>query len=150
VASALSFDDITQVIQLAIAPVFLLASVGTFLGVLTSRLGRSVDRGRVLASVLAQLDPGIAPIGLAEVSEELAIIERRIAFIYVSIFLDVACALLIAFLVAIAFIDALVDYDYSSFIAALFVLAMVALIGSLMVFMREIFLAVTAPRSPVR
>jgi len=40
--------DITRVIQLAIAPVFLLTAIGTLIAVLNVRLGRNVDRRRVL------------------------------------------------------------------------------------------------------
>ena len=41
-------NGIAQVIQLAIAPVFLLTAVGTIIGVLSNRLARIVDRTRVL------------------------------------------------------------------------------------------------------
>src|SRR5581483_7716102 len=48
--------DVAHVIQLAIAPVFLLTAVGTVLNVLANRLGRTVDRRRVLVAALAELD----------------------------------------------------------------------------------------------
>jgi len=51
-----SVGDIAHVIQLAIAPVFLLTGVGTLLAVLSNRLGRAVDRGRVVEKLL----PGLA------------------------------------------------------------------------------------------
>jgi len=41
---------IAHVIQLSIAPVFLISGVATFLSVLTNRLARIVDRARVLES----------------------------------------------------------------------------------------------------
>jgi Protein of unknown function (DUF2721) len=40
--------DITRVIQLAIAPVFLLTAIGTLIAVPNVRLGRNVDRRRVI------------------------------------------------------------------------------------------------------
>ena len=40
--------DIGHIIQLSVAPVFLLTGVGTNLMVLTNRLGRITDRSRVL------------------------------------------------------------------------------------------------------
>jgi hypothetical protein len=142
--------DITHVIQLAVAPVFLLAGVGTLLMVLTNRLARCVDRRRVLAAILAKADHGLERDLAAQAGDELATIERRIRLIYVSISLDVSCALLICLLISLAFVDALVTLDLSRVIASMFVLAMVALIGSLSVFLREIFLAVNAPRSAIR
>ena len=40
--------DITHVIQLAVAPVFLLTAIGTLITALNNRLGRVIDRRRVL------------------------------------------------------------------------------------------------------
>ena len=40
--------DITHTIQLAVAPVFLLSALGTVLSVLATRLGRIIDRARLL------------------------------------------------------------------------------------------------------
>lgn len=39
-------SDISHVIQLAVAPVFLLAGIGSMLGVMANRLARVVDRAR--------------------------------------------------------------------------------------------------------
>jgi hypothetical protein len=137
--------DIAHVIQLAIAPVFLLTAVGTMLGVLTNRLARAVDRRRVLVSALPRLDSEIAALA----GQELEFEHRRIRLVYVAISLAVMCALLICLLISLAFIDAFVNQDLGKLIAALFVLAMLALTGSLTVFLREIFLAVNSPRCPI-
>src|SRR5947208_2050104 len=138
--------DIGHVIQLAIAPVFLLTAVGTLLAVLTSRLGRAIDRRRVLVAALPGLDAPTA----ATANGELGFIERRVGLIYAAISLAVLCALLICALIALAFVDAFVAINLSALVATLFVLAMLALIGSLSVFLREIFLGVNTIRCPVR
>jgi uncharacterized protein DUF2721 len=138
--------DIAHVIQLAIAPVFLLTAVGTVLNVLANRLGRTVDRRRVLVAALSRLDAAEAQTARAE----LAVNDRRTRLTYVSISLSVFSALLICLLIAIAFVDALVEVHFAQLIAILFVLAMLALIGSLTVFLREIFLGVNTPRCSVR
>ena len=39
---------VANVIELAIAPVFLLTATGTMLAVLTNRLGRIIDRARLV------------------------------------------------------------------------------------------------------
>jgi hypothetical protein len=44
----IQISDIGHMIQLAIAPVFLLTGVGTNLMVLTNRLARIIDRSRAL------------------------------------------------------------------------------------------------------
>jgi hypothetical protein len=141
-----AMGDIAHVIQLAIAPVFLLTAVGTLLNVLASRLGRTVDRRRVLVAALPQLDATLA----ADARAELVFNERRTRLIYVAISLAVMCALLICLLIAIAFLDALIAADLSQLVAILFMLAMVALIGSLSIFLREIFLGVNTARVAIR
>jgi hypothetical protein len=137
--------EVTHVIQLAIAPVFLLTAVGTLLNVLVNRLGRAVDRRSVLN---ARLD-GLEGAPRQSASAELGILERRFRLIYGAIFLAVLAALLICLLIALAFIDALIAADLSKIVAMLFVLAMLALIGSLGAFLREIFLGVNTVRCPI-
>lgn len=143
---ASSVGDIAHVIQLAVAPVFLLTGVGTLLAVLTNRLGRAVDRSRVVEKLLIERT-GEA---LTAAHEELALLSRRTQLIYTAITLAVFCALFICLLIAVAFIDAFLAANLAKAIGALFVVAMLALIGSLMVFLREIFVAVTSARRWMR
>jgi len=140
-----ALGDIAHVIQLAIAPVFLLTAVGTLLAVLSGRLGRSVDRRRTLVAALPRLG---APL-VEDARAELAFVEQRIRIIYAAIALAVGCALLICLLIAIAFVDALMTVNLSRVIAVLFVMAMLALIGSLTLFLREIYLGVNTVACPL-
>jgi len=137
--------DIAHVIQLAIAPVFLLTAIGTVLAVLTGRLGRAVDRRRSLMATVSSLESGTADLARQEIAFEV----RRIRLIYVAISMAVMSALLVCGLISLAFIDAFLAWDLGKLIAVLFVLAMVALIGSLSIFLREIFLSVNSPRAPL-
>ena len=141
-----TLGDIGHVIQLAIAPVFLLTAVGTLLNVLVNRHGRSVDRRRRLVAALPELHGDMAESARAE----LGFVARRVRLIYTAILLAVLCALAICLLIAIAFLDALFAGDFSQVVAVLFVLAMVALIGSLSLFLREIYLGVTTVACPLR
>jgi hypothetical protein len=141
-----SVGDITHVIQLAIAPVFLLTGVGTILAVLSNRLGRAVDRARVLEERL----PALAGGATGKVREELIVLSRRTQLIYTSIVLAVTCAIFVCLLIAVAFIDSFIAANLAKAIGALFVLAMISLTGSLGVFLREIFLAVSGARRAMR
>ena len=47
-----NIPDLAHVIQLAVAPVFLLTALSTMLAVLTNRLSRVVDRTRKLGDFL--------------------------------------------------------------------------------------------------
>jgi len=142
----LNFGDIAHVIQLAIAPVFLLTAVGTLINVLVNRLSRSVDRRRNLVAELPALEGAVA----AAAETELGFVRQRVRLVYTAIFLAVMAALLICLLIAIAFIDALIASDLSQVVAVLFVLAMLALIGSLGLFLREVYLGVNTVSCPVR
>ena len=134
--------EIAGVIQLAIAPVFMLTAIGTVINALSTRLSRAVDRRRELEERLAVLKPEELP----SAQNELATIARRIRFVYLSIVFAVISALFVALLIAFAFIGAFVRTDLSPTIASMFVCAVVALIVCLLLFLREIFLAVSTPR----
>ncbi|HWI37530.1 MAG TPA: DUF2721 domain-containing protein [Burkholderiales bacterium] len=142
----LALGDIGHVIQLAITPVFLLTAVGTLINVLVNRLGRSVDRRRALTASLSHVEGEVA----ASARGELTYVQRRVRLIYSAILLAVLCALLICLLIAIAFIDALISANLAQLVAILFVLAMLALIGSLGLFLREIYLGVNTVTCPLR
>jgi hypothetical protein len=137
--------DVTHVIQLAIAPVFLLTAICTLLNVLTNRLSRAVDRRRMLVARLPHLEETLC----ASAQGELGYLERRAQLIYLAIALAVAAALLVCLAIGGAFIDAMVRYDFAAAIATFFAMAMLALIGSLAAFLREIFFAVNTERCPV-
>ena len=141
-----SIDGITHAIQLAIAPVFLLTAVGTLLMVFTNRLSRAVDRRRVLNKLL----PELTTEELADANGELSHIARRIQLIYTAIVLAVSCAIFICLLIAVAFLDAFIAANLAQILGVLFVLAMLALIGALIVFLREIIIAVSPPRDVIR
>jgi hypothetical protein len=134
--------EVFTVIQLAVAPVFLLTAIGTIIAALNIRLGRAVDRRRHLESQL----PAMAAEEQAWAREELEVIARRIRFVYYAITAAVISGLFVCLLIAGAFIGAFVRVSLSYTIGAMFVFAMLALIASLLLFLREIFLAVSTPR----
>jgi hypothetical protein len=140
--------DITRVIQLAVAPVFLLTAIGTILSALNNRLGRIVDRRRVLQERLRRGDTGDAE-GLKDDGYELELLARRIGLIYHSIVMAIVCALFVCLLVASAFVGAFVAVDIARLIGTLFILAMFALIGSLWLLLREVFIAVKVGRHDI-
>jgi hypothetical protein len=135
--------EITRVIQLAVAPVFLLTAVGTILNVLSSRLARVVDRIR---SRELDIQSGRTDV-LPHAERELVVLGRRMRLVYLAIGLTVSCAIFVSLLIAIAFVDAFLSTDLSKLIGIMFIAAMLALIAGLAVFLREIFLAVSSARS---
>jgi hypothetical protein len=135
--------DITRAIQLAVAPVFLLTAIGTLIAVLNVRLGRNVDRRRVLEEDLRGTADNKQTDEQRARQRELRLLTRRIRLIYFAMLSAGLGALLVCLVVAGAFVGALVAVDISREIAVLFILAMFAVIGCLAMFLREVFLAVT-------
>jgi MFS family permease len=129
-------SDIARVIQLSIAPVFLITGIAGLLNVLSGRLGRTIDRSRVLHA-LPDND---------EVDEQLSVLSRRAKLIYRAITLGTTSALLICLVIVSLFISAFVTFPIGRVIAVLFVAAIIALIAALVLFLREVFLATRALR----
>ncbi len=134
----IDLGDISRTIQLAIAPVFLLTGVGTNLMVLTNRLARIIDRTRVLED---RLDAGKVT-DTSKPRAELMSLYQRTHLINRAITLSTACALLVCITIAALFVGDALALGLSKFIALLFILAMLALIGSFIYLLREIFVAI--------
>ena len=126
---------VAHVIQLAVAPVFLLTGVGALLSVMTSRLSRIVDRFRVL-----ERTPPKAGEEALQRDEMLALVQRE-RVIYWAISLCTICALLVCVVIATLFIGSVMGVELSGAIALLFIFAMFALIAGLLSFIREIYIA---------
>jgi hypothetical protein len=128
-------SSVAQVIQLAIAPVFLFSGVGTLLIVLTNRLARIVDRTRALEAQSPSADQD------APAARELDMLHRRAYVIDWAVSLATVAALLICCVVGILFVGAFLDVHVARGVALCFVAAMAAMIGALLCFLREILLA---------
>jgi hypothetical protein len=130
----IQISDIGHVIQLAIAPVFLLTGVATKLTVLTNRLARIIDRTRVLDDRLAQ---GVNE----EFLGERETLYTRAHLINTAITSSTACGLMVCLVIALLFLGDTTNLPLDQYIAGLFVLAMLGLISSFVFFLREIFIA---------
>lgn len=133
---------IAHVIQVAVAPVFLLSGIGAMLAVMTSRLSRIIDRARFLEDRLAEAT-GEA---VGRLHDEIATLSRRARLINASITLCTFTALLVCMVIALLFLGAFFAFDAAVPIASLFIAAMAAFAGGLIVFLREIFLGTATLR----
>ena len=138
--------DITRVIQLAIAPVFMLTAVASILNALLGRLARAVDRRRVVEGMMESVDGAKHADSLVE----LQLLSRRIQLVLWSIGFAVMSALLVCLLIGTAFMGAYTALDLSRTVAILFIAAVGALTGCLLLFMREVFLAALSVHHNVR
>jgi len=128
---------IAHAIQLAIAPVFLLTGIAALLGVMATRLARIIDRARYYEQTWEQMDEAARTSARGELEN----LERRRHLASWAINFCTSAALLVCIVIATLFIEAFFSSDLKWLAGALFVSAMIALIGGLGCFLREVYVA---------
>lgn len=137
IAALPQVSQVAQTIQLALAPVFLLAGIGAFLNVCVSRLSRIIDRARdveklVLSTRGREHDRMVS---------EIRVLDRRMSVVNIAIFLSVASACAVCLVVILLFAGNLFDAHLGTPIAILFSLAMLLQAAAFATFIQEIRLA---------
>jgi hypothetical protein len=130
--------DIVHSIELAVAPVFLIAGIGALLTVLTNRLGRTVDRSRALEQEL-MIEGAMESHPRWRV--EIILLDRRISWINRAIVLSTAAMLFICLVIATLFAGQLLSINVAIPVSMLFILTMAALIAATGSFLWEIHVA---------
>ena len=133
-----SIEAVAGVIQLAVAPVFLLAGIAGLLGVLSTRLARIVDRARIIERRIPQATRDEQR-GLLR--RETTVLWRRIALINWAIRLCVSGALAICLVIIALFLGEFVSFNIAIAVAVLFVIAMVLIVSGLMFLLSEVNLS---------
>lgn len=136
---------IAQTIQLAIAPVFVLVAIGNIMNILSSRLGRVVDRWRDLQGVFAQTSGNEHD----EIVRELRVADRRMAMIGKALLMLVLCALAIGATIVFLFVEEFMNLGLQPVAGLTFIVGIVLLMWALVLFLRETQLAASALRIPV-
>lgn len=134
---AVAKAGIGHVIQLAVAPVFLLTSVGAILNVMSNRLSRIVDRARAL-ELRYEATEGAAK---DEVGGRLRNLSERARIVSRSIVLAVTTALLVCATIITLFVGEFIGYSAVAPAALLFIAALLSFLLSLLGLLREIHMA---------
>ncbi|MGC9387325.1 MAG: DUF2721 domain-containing protein [Hydrogenovibrio sp.] len=142
-----AINKVSHLIQLSVAPVFLLAGIGSLLGVLVGRLSRIVDKAEELNHQMVA-EKAQNPIDRRSntIRQRLDFLERRRRYLNHAILACTLTGLLVALVIMIMFLSAFFAFNGSLIIAVLFILAMAALIVGLLIFIREIYFASHALR----
>ena len=125
--------QLAQIIQLAVAPVFLLAGLGAFLNVCAGRLARIVDRARALEPRIL----GSRGDEHDHLIREVRLLDRRIRIVNRAIFATVTAALLISAVVILLFTAFLSELKVGTLIALLFIASMVCTGLGFAIFLHE-------------
>lgn len=129
--------QVAQIIQSAVAPVFLLAGVGAFLNVCALRLARIVDRARTVTPLVLE---GRGR-DQEDASREIRVLDRRMWLVSWAIFLTVLSAVLICTVVVLLFAGGLTGAHLGTAVALLFIGSMVSLAIGFAIFLIETRLA---------
>lgn len=134
---------VSESIQLAVAPVFLLTAVSGMIGALTQRLGRVIDRSRALQYELTKEGAKeLSPQLVAAHKEELINIAKRGKCINISMVLLVLCAIQIGVTVLELFFGKTVEgrfqisnYAFLTFVGGIgsFILALLSLLWEVLI-----------------
>lgn len=136
----MSLRDLIPILQSAIGPVILFSGVGLLLLSMTNRFGRVIDRARLLTRELRTVEPALHDRTVAQ----LRILMRRARIIRAAIALGALSVLLAALLIIVLFLEALLHYDAALPISGLFIGCMLCVIASLLLFLGDINLSLTA------
>ena len=135
---------IAQTIQLALAPVFVLVAIGNIMNILSTRLGRIVDRSRYLV----ERHPTTSGAEHDAIVREIRLVDRRIHLIGRAILLLVLAGLCIGLTVVLLFLEDFAALDLKLYVATTFILAIGLLMAGLLLFLRETREAAAALRIP--
>ena len=135
---------IAQTIQLALAPVFMLVAIGNILNLLTTRLGRVVDRSRHLQARHRETSGTQHDIVVVEIR----LVDRRIALIGRALTLLVTSGVIIGLTVGLLFIEEIGEVDLQRLAAATFFASVVLLMTALLLVLFETRIAMAALRIP--
>jgi hypothetical protein len=131
-------DAVAAIIELSVAPVFLLTGIGALLTVLSNRLGRITDRARVLERRIATTRSDEHRTLL---TDETAVLWSRIRIINWAIRLCASSALLICLVIISLFVGAYADVRIADLVAVLFVVSLALIFVALLMFLREVGIA---------
>ncbi len=131
---------ISSLIELSVAPVFLLAGVAGLLNVFIGRLTRIIDKLEKLdKELLLKQEQN------SDMAEDAFTLKRRHFLVMrmqntnLAIFFCTATGLMVALVILLMFSSALLEFDSATFISMLFIFAMASLIIALLLFLREIY-----------
>ncbi len=130
----MSQQDLVPILQIAIGPAILISGIGLLLLTMTNRFGRVIDRSRQLAHDLRTASDQDAPRMVAQ----LRVLSRRAQIVRSAIMLASLSVLLAAVLIIVLFLAPLLGLSLALAISGLFILCMICLIASLLLFIADI------------
>jgi hypothetical protein len=130
-------DQLSTMITHAVAPVFLLGVVATFVSILLARMTAITDRIRNLN----RIDDNDA--ARKWLKEDVARLKRRLVLLNQSLFLTVTAGIGIAILLLVGFVVALFGFRHEMGAGVLFIVSLCLLIGALFRFIQDVSMSLS-------
>lgn len=132
-------EDLSAIMGMAISPVILISACGMLLLSMTNRLGRVIDRARLLG----REDRGSR-------AAQILILRKRVRLIRAAIFLNALCMLSTALIILTIFASSLLGHFMERVVIALFTLGVISLIGSLVFFILDVSHSLDAMEADIK
>jgi uncharacterized iron-regulated membrane protein len=133
-------NTVSHLIQLAVAPVFLLAGVAGLLNVFTGRFTRIIDKVERLETYEEEQIKLNKDHVTSEISRSRrSTLTKRLKNINLAILFGTMTGVMVSLLIITMFLSSLLEFKGSTVISMLFIFAMISLLTSLLLFLREIF-----------
>ena len=126
--------NLLAVIQAAIAPVVLISGVGLLLLTLSARLGRIVDRTRLVAAELRAAQEG----DRGGLEHQLSVLRHRARLIRLSLTLSASAVALVGVVMTLLFLGLVLGWNVTLVCTLLFVAALTCVVVAMFVFVREL------------
>jgi hypothetical protein len=126
--------NLLAAIQAAIAPVVLISGVGLLLLTLSARLGRIVDRTRLVAAEL-RAAPGNER---AALEHQLSVLRHRARLIRLALTLSATAVAVIGLLITLLFLGLVFGWHVTIVCTLLFVAALLCVVLAMFAFVREL------------
>ena len=135
VLSDLAKADIVTVLQIAMAPAFLLVAMGSMLNIFTGRLARIIDRSRLMQDRYLETEGEEHILGVHELRD----LQLRIKYVNSAIYFSVVSAIVVCILIGLLFVMGLTSYPLlAEVVAGAFITAVLLLSVALIQFFREV------------
>ncbi|MET0180262.1 MAG: DUF2721 domain-containing protein [Novosphingobium sp.] len=135
---------IAQTIQLALTPVFMLVAIGNIMNILSTRLGRVVDRSRHLQTLHAETSGREHDMVVIEIR----LVDRRIKLIGRALLLLVSSGVIVGLTVGLLFLEQSAGFRLDGFLAGAFFVSVALMMIALLLFLHETRVATAALRIP--
>lgn len=139
-------DSILPLIQLSITPVILISGLGALVISMTNRMGRIVDRTRLLAGLAREAKES----DRGHLVAQLKVMFRRAKLMRLAMTLIVSSMFVSGLLIMLIFLSALTELHLEAGILAVFLVSVVLMLGGLAAFVADLWVSLVALDSDVR